>query len=174
MIVLAGPNGAGKSTRYKTRAAPRFAGTFINADIIRLDELGNPSPAASYETAGLATAHRADFLAQGRDFVTETVFSHPSKIDLVHEAREKGFTINVMHVGVNSPGVSVARVNVRCSHRAGGEDPQPTCARRRSHSRGRPQGRPRGRLRQLRPECAAGAVPGLRQRAARLGPTQPA
>ncbi|MEO3432592.1 AAA family ATPase [Inquilinus sp. CAU 1745] len=113
MIVLAGPNGAGKSTLYVTRVAPRFAGPFINADIIQRDELGDPSPAASYQAARLATARRADFLAQGRDFVTETVFSHPSKLDLIDEAHTRGFTVIVMHVGVNSPDLSVARVSAR-------------------------------------------------------------
>ena len=113
MIVLAGPNGAGKSTLYETRVAPRFAGSFINADIIQRDEMDDLSPAASYEAARLATARRAEFLARGRDLVTETVFSHPSKLDLVDEARAKGFTVVVMHVGVNSPEVSVARVSAR-------------------------------------------------------------
>jgi len=55
MIVLAGPNGAGKSTLYETRIAPSFAGPFINADIIQRDELHDPSPAASYEAARIAS-----------------------------------------------------------------------------------------------------------------------
>jgi len=113
MIVLAGPNGAGKSTLYETRVAPSFAGPFINADIIQRDELRDPSPAASYEAANIASSRRADYLAQGRDFVTETVFSHPSKLELIDEARDRGFTIIVMHVGVDTPDLSVARVGTR-------------------------------------------------------------
>lgn len=113
MIVLAGPNGAGKSTLYETRIAPSFAGPFINADIIQRDELRDPSPAASYEAANIASSRRADSLAQGRDFVTETVFSHPSKLELVDEARTRGFTVIVMHVGVDTPDISVARVSAR-------------------------------------------------------------
>jgi predicted ABC-type ATPase len=113
MIVLAGPNGAGKSTLYEARIAQSFAGPFINADIIQRDELRNTSPAASYEAANIASSRRADFLAQGRDFVTETVFSHPSKLELVDEARSRGFTVIVMHVGVETPDLSVARVSAR-------------------------------------------------------------
>lgn len=113
MILLAGPNGAGKSTLYQTRVAPRFAGPFINADIIQRDEMAEPSPAAAYEAARLASVRRTDFLAQGRDFATETVFSHPSKLDLIDEARARGFTIVVLHVGVASSDVSVARVSAR-------------------------------------------------------------
>ena len=113
MIVLAGPNGAGKSTLYETRIAPSFAGPFINADIIQRDEMCDPSPDASYEAANIASSRRADYLAQGRDFVTETVFSHPSKLELIDEARTSGFTVIVMHVGVDSPDLSVARVGAR-------------------------------------------------------------
>ena len=113
MIVLAGPNGAGKSTLYQTRIAPSFAGPFINADIIQRDELRDPSPAASYEAAEIASSRRADYLARGRDFVTESVFSHPSKLELIDEARTKDFTVIVMHVGVETPDLSVARVSTR-------------------------------------------------------------
>lgn len=113
MIVLAGPNGAGKSTLYQTRVAPSFAGTFINADIIQRDELQAPSPTSSYEAAEIASSRRADHLARGRDFVTETVFSHPSKLALIDEAHDCGFTVIVMHVGVDTPDLSVARVGTR-------------------------------------------------------------
>ncbi len=113
MILLAGPNGAGKSTLYQTRVAPSFAGPFINADIIQRDEIGDASPNASYEAARLASSRRFEHLAEGRDFVTETVFSHPSKIELIDKARASGFTIIVMHVGVESPELSVARVGAR-------------------------------------------------------------
>lgn len=65
LIVLAGPNGAGKSTLYETRIAPSFAGPFINADIIQRAELCDPSPAASYEAAKIASSRRDDYLARG-------------------------------------------------------------------------------------------------------------
>ena len=120
MIVIAGPNGAGKSTLYRTRVAPAFAGLFINADIIQRDELDDERPQAAYRAAEIATRRRSEMLARGRDLVTETVFSHPSKLDLVKEARARGHTVLVMHVGVDSPDLSVARVSYRA--RAGGHD----------------------------------------------------
>jgi predicted ABC-type ATPase len=113
MIVIAGPNSAGKSTLYETRIAPSFAGHLINADIIQRDDLRDPSPAASYEAAKIASSRRDDYLAQGRDFVTETVFSHPSKLELIDEACTRGFPVIVMHVGVDTPDLSVARVGAR-------------------------------------------------------------
>lgn len=113
MVLIAGPNGAGKSTLHETRVAPSFAGPFINADVIQRDELRDASPQASYEAARIAAARRADHLAQGLDFVTETVFSHPSKLELLDQARSRGFTIIVLHVGVDSPDLSVRRVGAR-------------------------------------------------------------
>ena len=113
MIALAGPNGAGKSTLYATRVAPFFSGPFINADIIQRDELRDPSPEASYTAAQIATERRAKHLAAGLDFVTETVFSHPSKLTLITDAQARGFQVRVMHVGVEFAEISVARVNCR-------------------------------------------------------------
>lgn len=113
MIVLAGANGTGKSTLYATRVAPNFRGPFINADIIQRDELGDASPDAAYEAARIAADRRQDFLNRREDFVTETVFSHPSKLDLVYQARARGFDIVLMHIGVDSPDISVARVAAR-------------------------------------------------------------
>ena len=110
MILLAGPNGAGKSTLYQTRVESAFAGRFINADIIQREELGDASPEAAYKAAEIAAARRNETLARGQDFVTETVFSHPSKLDLLKAARARGYTVLVMHVGLETPDLSVARV----------------------------------------------------------------
>jgi predicted ABC-type ATPase len=113
MLLLAGPNGAGKSTLYENRVAGRFAGPFINADVIQRDEMGASSPETAYEAARIAAGRRSECLVTGQDFVTETVFSHPSKLELIAQARERGFTIIVMHVGLNSPDLAVARVEAR-------------------------------------------------------------
>lgn len=49
-------------------------------------------------------------IQRGEDFVTETVFSHPSKLDLLREARDAGYETWVMHIGVEDADISVARV----------------------------------------------------------------
>lgn len=110
MVLLAGPNGAGKSTLYDLQIAPSFRGNFINADVIQRDELRDPSPDAAYRAAGIATRRRQEHIASRRSFVTETVFSHPSKIDLVGQAKAAGFTVFLFHVGVEKADLSVARV----------------------------------------------------------------
>ena len=113
MVVLAGPNGAGKSTLHDLRVRPVLDGPFVNADVIQRDELGDPSPEASYRAAAIAAERRDGLLRAGRSFATETVFSHPSKLDLIRDARGRGFAVVVMHVGVATADLSVARVGAR-------------------------------------------------------------
>ncbi|EAQ02669.1 hypothetical protein OB2597_18172 [Pseudooceanicola batsensis HTCC2597] len=120
LVLIAGPNGAGKSTLYQTRVAPSFAGPFINADIIQRDELRDPSMEASYEAARIAEARRTDLMEASQSFATETVFSHPSKLDIIEIARTRGYLVVVMHVGVDSPDLSVHRVQGRTEE--GGHD----------------------------------------------------
>ncbi len=86
---------------------------FINADIIQRDQLKNPDPKASYEAARIAETERQACLDARMSFVMESVFSHPSKLDLISEAVKRGYQIAIFHVGVNSPDLSVARVAKR-------------------------------------------------------------
>ncbi len=113
LVILAGPNGAGKSTLYETRIVPSLAAPFINADVIQRDELRDADETAAYRAAEIAAKRRQEHLEQGRSFVTETVFSHPSKLDLIRHCRAAGFRIMLFHIGVEHPDLSVARVKER-------------------------------------------------------------
>lgn len=135
LVLLAGPNGAGKSTLYQTRVAPSFAGPFVNADIIQRDELRDPSMEAAYEAARIAETRREKLLQAGSSFATETVFSHPSKLEIVENARACGYLVVVMHVGVDSPELSVRRVRGRAEE--GGHD-VPEGKIRARYERGQP------------------------------------
>lgn len=120
LVLLAGPNGAGKSTLYETRVASSFAGPFVNADIIQRNELQDPSMEASYQAARIAKARRIEILEARQSFATETVFSHPSKLELITAARACGYLVIVMHVGVDSPDLCAGRVKARAEQ--GGHD----------------------------------------------------
>lgn len=113
LFLIAGPNGAGKSTFYDTVLKPRVQAPFINADIIQRDELKDPSGEAAYEAAKIASARRDDCLRSGRSFVTETVFSHPSKLEMLGAARKAGFRIVIFHLHLGSADLAVARVAAR-------------------------------------------------------------
>lgn len=113
LFLIAGPNGAGKSTFYDTVLAGRIAAPFINADIIQRDELRDSAPKAAYEAARIAEERRRSYIEEGRSFVMETVFSHPSKLDLLHDARKAGYRLTVFHLNLASADLAVARVRAR-------------------------------------------------------------
>lgn len=83
--LLVGINGAGKTTFYYNRIKPHAQVPFINADEIQKqrwpDETNNPQ--RSYEAAKIAEQQRDKHIAEGNSFAAETVFSHPSKLDLI-------------------------------------------------------------------------------------------
>lgn len=120
LVLLAGPNGAGKTTLYQTRVAPSVKGPCINTDIIQREELRDPSMEAAYEAARIAAARQLEMLDARQSFVAETEFSHPSKLEVIEAARDRGYLVIVMHVGVDGPDLSVARVVER--HSEGGHD----------------------------------------------------
>lgn len=120
LYVLAGPNGAGKSTFYEQVLKPKVQAPFINADIIQKTELSDQSMAGAYAAAALAAQRRAEYLTQKNSFVTESTFSHPSKLELLQQARAAGFIIMVFHVGIADAELSVRRVALRVTE--GGHD----------------------------------------------------
>lgn len=117
--LLAGGNGAGKSTFYRLFLAPRGI-PFVNADLIARNLDRRHPEAASYEAARLAERLRADLLNKGITFCFETVFSHPSKIDFVAEAKAHGYEVVLVLIQLPSDQLNQARVAQRVSE--GGHD----------------------------------------------------
>jgi predicted ABC-type ATPase len=117
--VIAGPNGAGKTTFYLEVIAPTTHLDFVNADLIAADRWGPDAAAHAYDAAQLAAAERHRRMTARRSFVTETVFSHQSKVSLVREARDASYLIN-LHIVLVPEELAVARVVNRVEH--GGHD----------------------------------------------------
>jgi len=113
LFVIAGPNGAGKTTFYKTALETRIRAPFINADLIQRNKLGEADETAAYKAAKIADQQRSDMLGRGKSFITETVFSHPSKLKMLQEAKAQGFRIVVFHLHLISANLAVARVQER-------------------------------------------------------------
>ena len=93
--LLAGPNGAGKSTLYKALATIGTidqAAEFVNADLYEAAHLLHIQDplARSIAARDWADARRSELLRQKKSFVSETVFSHESKILLIDEAKRQG------------------------------------------------------------------------------------
>lgn len=112
--VLTGGNGAGKSTFFRLCLEPRGM-AFINADQIARDIDPEHPEQASYEAARLAALLRDSLLREGRSFCYETVFSHPSKIDFVAQAKALGYEVILVFVHLDNPQLNCARVAQRVS-----------------------------------------------------------
>lgn len=107
--VLAGPNGSGKSTFVRSVLRPANQLPFVNADEIATERWPGAELGHAYEASQLAADAREVFFAQRRSFITETVFSHPSKVDLVERGVASGYLV-VLHVMLVPVELSVRRV----------------------------------------------------------------
>jgi len=111
--LVVGPNGAGKSTFVELTLAPLLPGSaFVNADEIAKQRWPEDPAAHSYAAARVAAATRAKLVELGASFIAETVFSHPSKLELIEDARAADFTI-VVHVLLIPEELAVERVRHR-------------------------------------------------------------
>lgn len=117
--LLAGPNGSGKSQLFAEVIGPVTHLEFVNADEIARARWPTDAEARSYDAAELAAGRRSELIASRSSFATETVFSHPSKLDLVREARAVGYMVT-LHVLLVPEDLAVARVANRVAF--GGHD----------------------------------------------------
>lgn len=113
--VIAGPNGAGKTTLYDIQIRPLTRAEFVNADRLALEHFGHVAETRAESEMGqrLAEQRRQALMASRESLVTETTFSHPSKLALLRQARAAGYRLVVYHVNVSHPDLSVARVASR-------------------------------------------------------------
>jgi predicted ABC-type ATPase len=122
--VVAGPNGSGKTTfvtEFLARELPGYP--CVNADEIAKTRWSSDPAAHAYEAARVAAETRAHLIARGRSFIAETVFSHPSKLDLIRSARQAGYHV-VLHAMLAPEKLAVRRVAYRVQ--SGGHDvPEP-------------------------------------------------
>lgn len=125
MVLLAGPNGAGKSTLYNKFLRPEAQDQgidlpFLNADDYARERWGaHAGPEVAYRAAQEIDRLRDQQFAARESFATETVFSHPSKLELLVHARKQGF-ITYLEVVVVPVEVSIGRVAQRVAQ--GGHD----------------------------------------------------
>jgi len=107
--LLAGPNGAGKSTLYDTVIGPATHLEFVNADVIAAQRWPDDPIGKSYEAAVVAAERRTELIEARVSFVTETVFSHESKLELVRTAIDAGYLVT-LHVVLVPEALAVGRV----------------------------------------------------------------
>lgn len=134
LYLLAGPNGAGKSTLYRAGVAQGlipYEAEFVNADLFEAVHLQHVEDAESRSQTGRlwAETRRAELMATGQSFVTETVFSHPSKLDLIKEAQQHGYGVVLLVVCLDEPERLLSRVLQRVREGGHGVPPQRVLSR---------------------------------------------
>ena len=100
LICICGPNGAGKSTYTRTIA------TMENLLVIDPDKLA----------AGKAAAKMARlFLENGVSFARESTLTSHFDFTLMSEAKKKGYSIELVYIGLESSDLAWARVASRAA-----------------------------------------------------------
>ena len=117
--LLAGPNGAGKSTFVAEVLGPVTRLPFVNADEIAAVRWPDAAAEHAYEASRAAADERDELMSARRSFITETVFSHSSKVDLVARATALSYLVH-LHVMLVPPTLPAARVAARVAQ--GGHD----------------------------------------------------
>ncbi len=126
LIIIAGPNGSGKTTLTKLLLNHDWAMNhqYINPDDIAKDEFGSWND----DRASLLAAQRADeyrqlYLNNKSDFMFETVFSDPNKIEFVKLAKNNGFFIRFFFICTENPEINIERVSLRVEKNTGHQVP---------------------------------------------------
>lgn len=116
--LLAGPNGAGKSTLYRALVASGSISSqleFVNADLYEQSHLQHLTDLQKRSEAARdwADSRREALLNAKTGFVSETVFSHESKLALITQAQTMGFDVVLYVVSLDDPQRLLARVSQR-------------------------------------------------------------
>ncbi|UXA14499.1 zeta toxin family protein [Mycobacterium sp. SMC-8] len=118
--LVVGSNGAGKSTFIELTLAPLLPlSMYVNADEIAKRRWPEDPAGHSYEAARIAADTRARLIERGESFIAETVFSHPSKLELLDAAHAADYTV-ILHAVLIPEDLAVLRVRHRVQ--AGGHD----------------------------------------------------
>lgn len=111
--IIVGGNGSGKTTFYY-RYLCKYKLPFLNAGEYAKLTWPDAPEKHSYEAAKHLEKLRKQLLASDQSFCFETVFSHPSKVDFIAEAKARNFKINMYIIHIDSsPNINIARVNNR-------------------------------------------------------------
>lgn len=118
--VIAGPNGAGKSTLVSDRLQGRLP--FVNPDEIarRISPTDFDNPQNVIRAGRQAVLDRRQHLEARRSFAVETTLTGRSALDLIGQAKERGYKVNLVFVGLDDVALSQARVATRV--RGGGHN----------------------------------------------------
>ena len=128
LIIVAGSNGSGKSTLTR-RTFQRS-----NLPVIDPDAIARQINPYSPESVSIAAGRQAinltrNYLDNGQSFIAETTLSGNNYLRIMDKAKEKGFEISLIYIGINNIDTSINRVELRVQR--GGHNVPPLDIRRR-------------------------------------------
>lgn len=121
--VIAGPNGAGKSTLADRYLADRVP--VVNPDNIALEQPG----IGPVQAGRMAVQRRREHLLKRESFAWETTLSGHRELALMRKAKDAGYKVNLVFIGVRDPDLSMLRITERVA--AGGHRVAPSDVARR-------------------------------------------
>ena len=131
--VVAGSNGAGKSTLTRRYLVGRLPIVDPDAIARELDPTDSTRIRVRVQ-AGREAIHQQEALRMARtDFAIETTLSGHREMALLRHAKEAGYKITLVYIGVNSPDMSLGRISQRVAE-GGHHVPPEDVARRYSRS----------------------------------------
>lgn len=112
LIIFAGPNGSGKTTfASQLSAHPWGAGCRVfNADELAEQLGGWNRPECIAEAQLRVREGLQNALMNREDIMYETVFSHPSKLEIIQQARSFGYFVRLFFICTESPRINIDRV----------------------------------------------------------------
>lgn len=132
ITIIAGPNGSGKSTY--TRAIRKSLGIPVIDPDLEARLLRPDAPeAAAIEGGRLAIKRARAYLENNESFGAETTLSGNTYLRMMVEAKQKGWQVNLIYVGVADEQISIKRVAQRVAE-GGHNVPQEDIRRRYARS----------------------------------------
>jgi len=128
--LIVGPNDAGKSSLFAFVIQPDQDFVFVNADVIAAQLWPDDTQVRAYDAAKVAAQRRGVLNTSRVSFVSVTVFSHPSKLEILTAAKRAGY-FTTLHIVAVPEVLSVARVRERV--RNGGHEVPEEKIRTRYH-----------------------------------------
>lgn len=119
LYILSGCNGSGKTTASYTLLPELFnCREFVNSDEFA-KSLSPFDPSAASVTASRYMLTKINYLLDRYDdFSIETTLATRSLLGIIQKAKERGYTVTLLYLWLNSPNMAIERVKARV--KAGG------------------------------------------------------
>lgn len=117
LFILSGCNGAGKTTASYTMLPEILdCSEFVNSDEFA-KYLSPFDPSTASVSASRYMLMRIQYLLDhGIDFSIETTLATRSLVNTIRQAREKGYTVTLIFLWVQTPEIAIKRVRDRVEH----------------------------------------------------------